>query len=333
MFMDTTEAIIVIVAAILFRPFIKPFIYTLTKLTKTEVDDKIVAAVANPLWFIVLLYAADYLLDKYVVWTYMGYVHQGIYALIAVLVGVIAARLARIIIFDVFGKAKVELDEKRKATALSAIFNIAAAVIWAAVVFYVLALFGVDIGPLLASAGILGLVVGLALKDPLENLFYGIVLALDPHFRVGDAVEINGIGGTVEEISLRNTKIRTWDGNLVMIPNSTIANSTITNYEFPNDDVRTAIVVGVSYDSDPEEVKNTLLEIAKNHPKVLDDPAPSVLFTEFGDSALIFKLLYWTKRADKWTVLDEMNTRILETFREKGIDIPFPIRTVYLRRE
>ncbi len=332
--MDTTEAIIVIVTAILFRPFIKPFIYTFTKFTKSELDDKIVEAVANPLWFIVLLYAADFLAGDYFgSWEYISYVHDSVYALIAILVAVISVRVAKIIIFDVFGHAKLEMDEKHKRTALSAIYNIAAALIWSLAAIYVLASFGINVGPILASAGIAGLVIGLALKDPLENLFYGLILAFDPHFRVGDAVSIGDVSGVVEDISLRNVRIRTWDGNLVMIPASQVANSTITNYEFPDDNVRTSIVVGVSYDSDPEEVKNTLLDVAKKHPKVLDDPAPSVLFTEFGDSALMFKLLYWTKRADKWAVLDEMNTAILQAFREKGIDIPYPITTVYLRKD
>ncbi|NPA76641.1 MAG: mechanosensitive ion channel family protein [Candidatus Diapherotrites archaeon] len=332
--MDTSEAILIVVLAILFRPFIKPFIYMIAKLTKSELDDKIIEASANPLWFIVLLYASDYLIREYWVWAYSNVVHTAILSVIAVLFAVLAARIIRIIIFDVFAKSKVQgIDEKNKVTALIVLYNIGIVVVATIALFYILTIWGVDIGPLLASAGIVGLAIGLALKDPLENMFYGIVLALDKNFRVGDAVQIGDISGVVEEIGLRNTKIRTWDGNLVLMPNAQVANSKITNYEFPDERVRTSIVIGVSYDSDPNVVKQTLLDVAKANDKVLDDPAPVVLFTEFGDSALMFKLLYWTKRADKWTTLDEMNTAILRAFSEKGIDIPYPITTVYLHRE
>ncbi len=333
--MDTLQALLLLGGAILFRIFLKPVIYSLTKLTKTDIDDKIVDAVTNPLWFIVLLVVADYFASDYIGWwRYEIYLHDALYSLVILLSAVIAVRLVGIAIFDVFGRQKIAtIDERHKNTALIVIHNISKAVIYAIAVLYIFSLWGIDIGPLLASAGIAGLVIGLALKDPLENTFYGIILALDPHFRVGDAVEVDGVSGTVEEISLRNTKIRTWDGNLVLIPNSQLANSKITNYEFPDERVRTAVVVSVSYDVDPTEVKETLLEIAKNNPHVLDDPEPTVLFTEMGDFALSFKLLYWTKRADKWTTLDEINTAIIKTFREKGIEIPYPIQTVYLKRE
>ena len=333
--MDTIQAMILLGGAILFRFILKPVIYSLTKLTKTDLDDKIVNAITNPLWLIVLFLVADYFVEAYLSWwPYENYLHDAIYSIIVALIAVIAARLAKIVIFDVFGRTKItDVDERHKTTALVVIHNIAVAVVAAMAVLYILSIWGIDIGPLLASAGIAGLVIGLALKDPLENMFYGIMLALDPHFRVGDAVDIEGVSGVVEEISLRNTRVRTWDGNLVMLPNSRVANAKITNYEFPDERVRTSIVIGVSYDSDPEVVKKTLLEIAKQNDKVLDDPEPAVLFTEFGDSALMFKLLYWTKRADKWTTLDEMNTAILKAFNERGIEIPYPITTVYLKRE
>ena len=333
--MDTTQALLLLGGAILFRLILKPVIYSLTKLTKTDLDDKIIDAVTNPLWFIVLFVVFDYFFETYLGgWAYAKYVHALNYSFIILLVAIIVKRLARIAIFDVFAKSKIRnVDERNKNTALIVMNNIAVALITTIAVLYILSLWGIDIGPLLASAGIAGLVIGMALKDPLENLFYGIILALDPKFRVGDAVDVGGVSGVVEEISLRNTKIRTWDGNLVLMPNSQVANSTITNYEFPDERVRTSIVIGVSYDADPEEVKQTLLEVAKKNEKVLDDPEPTVLFTEFGDSALMFKLMYWTKRADKWATLDEMNTAILKTFREKGIEIPYPITTVYLRKE
>ena len=327
--MDSFQALGLLAAAILFRIFLKPFLRTIASRTKTKLDDKILDAVTNPLWFIVLLFVLDFFVQQYVPNTY---VHNVIYTLIAVLVAVIVYRLAKILIFDVIGSSSPpHVDAKTKRTALLVLQNVTLAVVLVITLAYVFTLWGVNITPLLASAGIAGLAIGLALKDPLENLFYGVMLALDPAFRVGDIVDVDGTVGEVKEIGLRNTKILTFSGDIVTLPNSRIANSRVLNYHLPSDRVRVTIRIGVSYGSDPNEVKKTLEEIARSSEYVLDNPPPQALFMEYGDFALLFELRFWTSLPVKLLAIDDVNTKIWYTFKEKGIEIPFPIREIYLR--
>lgn len=327
--MDLYEALALLGFTIVFRLFLKPFLRRLALRTKTDLDEKIVDAVANPLWIIVLLLVAEYFLTVYGL---PSWVSRAGHSLIAILAATIAYRLLKIFLFDVVAKQRIQfLDERAQETALRAVHNMILAIIVFVTFAYILVLWGVNVTPLLASAGIAGLAIGLALKDPLENLFYGIFLALDPSFRVGDVVEINGTLGTVQDIGLRNTKIVTFNGDLVTLPNSAIARARIVNYHLPKDTVRVSIRVGASYDADPEEVKRILVETAKNSLYVLENPAPQALFIEFGDFALIYELRFWTKLSTKIAALDDVNTRIWKTFKEKGIEIPYPITTVYLR--
>ncbi len=332
--MNNIEALGLLVFAIFFRFLLKPVLRRLALRTETKLDDKILDAVTNPLWFAVVLFVFDYFLMRYFPNILL---HRLICTLIALFGTVILLRLARILIFDVLGGEATQrplrfIDERTRRTALKVMNNIATVLIVLFALAYILLIWGIDVSPLLASAGIAGLIIGLALKDPMENLIYGVILALDPSFRVGDVVEIDGTLGRVEEIGLRNTKIVTFSGDMVTVPNSVIANSRVLNYHLPSDRVRVSVRIGVSYDSDPELVKQTLIEIAKSSRYVLDRPAPEVLFLEYGDFALIFELRFWTRFEEKFKALDDVNTRIWKVFKEKGIEIPYPITEVYLRR-
>jgi len=328
--MNTWEAIVLLIFAILFRLFLKPFLRRLALKTRSTVDERIIDAVANPLWFIVLLAVADYFAYTYGAPAWVPLIGK---SLIAILSGVIAYRLVRILLFDVFAKRTSKLlDRRTRDTALRAMHNIFLVLIVFLVFAYLLVLWGVNVTPLLASAGIAGLAIGLALKDPLENFFYGIILAMDPSFRVDDIVDINGLVGTVYDIGLRNTKILTFSGDLVAIPNAEIARSKIINFHLPRETVRVVTRVGASYDADPERVKEILEKTAKSSKYVLDKPAPQALFIEYGDSALIYELRFWTKLQTRFEALDDVNTKIWKAFKENGIEIPYPIRTVYLRK-
>ncbi len=330
--MDNAQAIGLLVFALLFRLFLKPFLRVFAARTKTDLDDKILDAITNPLWIAVLLLVTDFFIREYVHDVWVGAIHKILYSLIAVFAGVIVVRLARIFIFDVFGRSRAKfIDEKTKRTALIVIYNLTLAAVAVIAVAYILTVWGVDVTPILASAGIAGLAIGLALKDPLENLFYGIVLAMDPSFRVGDIVEVDGTLGEVREIGLRNTELVTFSGDLVILPNSKIATSKIVNFHLPYEKVRLSIRVGASYDNDPEEVKNTLVEVAKDYPYTLDDPAPQAILVEFGDSAIIYELRVWVPLQRKIEALDWIQTRIWKVFRDRGIEIPYPITTVYLK--
>ncbi|NPA86486.1 MAG: mechanosensitive ion channel family protein [Candidatus Diapherotrites archaeon] len=319
---------VIIFLYIVLRPVYTRLLRRLISLTRTHIDDKLFSAVEKPIWFAILLF----LVDQAVSYIYYHPIIHGIFlTLTVILITLALIRAGKIVIFELFGPTRfLNVDEKIKTTALTVLSNIYTALIIFFAFIYVLSVWGVDITPLIASAGLMGIVLGMALKDPLENLISGILLLMDPPFRVGDIVRVGDTVGEVKEIGLRNTRILTFDGDLVTMPNSSIIKTSVENFHMPSEKVRVRIRVGVSYDSDPEEVKELLLEIARSHPHVLEDPAPQALFLEMGDFALLFELRAWTTLPYKMQVLSDLNTAILKTFREKGIEIPYPIQTVLL---
>jgi len=199
---------------------------------------------------------------------------------------------------------------------------------------------GVEITPILAALGVGGLAVALALQDTLSNLFAGFYISLAGQIRVGDYIKLDsGEEGYVLDITWRSTTIRALANNMVIVPNSKLAHAIVTNYHLPEKNMRVSIPVGVSYDSDPDEVERILLEVANEGaqeiPGLLAEPAPVVRFTPgFGDSSLNFTLICQVAEfGDQYAVQHELRKRILKRFRRAGIEIPYPIRTVYLRKQ
>jgi len=198
----------------------------------------------------------------------------------------------------------------------------------------ILAFWQINVTPLLASAGIAGVIVALAAKDTLGNFFGGISVFLDRPFRVGDYIVLNtGERGKVVDIGMRSTRILTRDDVLIAIPNSMIVNTKIVNESAPDPRMRVRIKVSVSYDCDVDHVKEVLLEVAGTNPLVLSEPQPRVRFRSFGDSWLEFELLCWTAYPkDKGRLIDELNTAIFKEFNASGMGFPMPARDIYVHQ-
>jgi small-conductance mechanosensitive channel len=203
-----------------------------------------------------------------------------------------------------------------------------------------LSVLGISITPLLTALGVGGLAVALALQDTLANLFAGIHILMEKSVRVGDFIKLEtGQEGYVEDITWRTTRVRMLPNNIVVIPNKNLAQSVVTNYYLPEKRMSLLIPVGVSYSSDPERVEQILVEEAKKAvgeiPGLLGDPEPFVRFIPgFGDSSLDFTLICQVKEfVDQYLAQHELRKRIVKRFKEEGIEIPFPHRTVYLREE
>jgi small-conductance mechanosensitive channel len=189
---------------------------------------------------------------------------------------------------------------------------------------------GVEIDKMLATAGVLTIAVGLAAQTSLSNVIAGLFLLLDRPFQVGDSVEIEARGGTIERISLLSTYLRTWDNLLVRWPNEVVMKATILNYVgYPARRVDTK--VGVAYGSDIAHARDVIAEAVGALPSVLLDPAPQVLAIQFLDSAIEIQARVWVPR----TEFLEARSRIVETIHDAlaaaGIEIPFPQRTVWHR--
>jgi small-conductance mechanosensitive channel len=215
----------------------------------------------------------------------------------------------------------------------TAIGSIARYIIVALGFIIILQTAGLDLSGLAVLAGALGIGIGFGLQNITTNFISGIIILLERPIKVGDRIQIEDVNGDVIAISLRATTIVTNDNIAVLVPNSEFVSSKVVNWSYTNRDVRFHVPVGVSYNSDPVLVRNTLLQAAENHPGVLKNPKPDVLFREFGDSSLNFDLRVWTREyTSRHGVLhSELNFTILELFRENGIEIPYPQRDVYVR--
>jgi small-conductance mechanosensitive channel len=197
----------------------------------------------------------------------------------------------------------------------------------------------IEITPYLTALGVGGLAVALALQDTLSNLFGGFYVTVAGQIRMGDYIRLNsGEEGYISDISWRSTTIRGLNNNLIIIPNANMAKATITNFNLPDKRTGVPIQVGVDYSCDPDRVESVLLDVARKAaaelPAILEDPAPVVRFSPgFGDSALQFTLTCQVAEfAEQFRVQHELRKRILKRFREEGIDMPFPTRTVYLKQ-
>lgn len=191
-----------------------------------------------------------------------------------------------------------------------------------------------DVTAFLAGLGILGFTIGFALQNIMQNFASGVILLIEQPFNVGDAVELNGYGGTVLTISLRTTEMRTFDGLIVMIPNADVLSNTITNYTRA-DRRRIELPVGVSYGSDPATAREIVLDAIKNVPGFMGDPAPMVVFHTFGGSSVDMSAYFWidTSKTNPFAAKDTAIELIKAALEKQGVEIPFPITTVYMQSE
>lgn len=185
---------------------------------------------------------------------------------------------------------------------------------------------GVNATTLAVFGGALGIGLGFGLQDVVKNFVAGLILLVERPIQVGDSIEVGDVVGDVTEIRARATVLRTGDDVYLIVPNSKLVSDTIVNRSFRQGRVREHIPVSVSPDSDPADVEAALLEAAAGSESILADPAPRVWFRGFGESALEFELLGWTSKMlhSSGELRSELNHRIYEALRSRGIEIPSP---------
>ena len=191
---------------------------------------------------------------------------------------------------------------------------------------------GISLQSLTVIIGALGVGIGFGLQNIVNNFASGLILLFERSIKVGDVVVVNGTWGTVRHLGLRATIIQTFANAEMIVPNSDLVSSTVNNWTMTNRRTRFTVKIGVAYGTDPELVKQVLLKIAEAHSNVLRDPAPGVVFTEFGDSSLNFELRCWVRDiANMWKTQDEVMYEIDKKFKENNISIPFPQRDLYIK--
>lgn len=303
--------------------------------TDTQIDDIIIKSFRVPsvYWSIAIgLYigvAVSELPAKYVF-----YLSKAIHVIVILSISFATANLSGKVFKNYIQKSNLPLPT----TGLA--YGMMKAVILIIGFLIVLSVMGISITPLITALGVGGLAVALALQDTLANLFAGIHILVEKSIRVGDFIRLEtGQEGYVEDITWRTTRIRMLPNNMVVIPNNKLSQSIVTNYYLPEKRMSFLISIGVSYSSDPEKVEKILVEEAKTAvgeiPGLLGEPEPSVRFIPgFGESSLDFTLVCHVREfTDQYPVQHELRKRIFKRFKEEGIEIPFPHRTVYLKKE
>ncbi|UCC67709.1 MAG: mechanosensitive ion channel family protein [Armatimonadota bacterium] len=334
---------ILVVAAILAalaRVIFVPILRKVTARTKTDLDDVILRALNRPIaWAILLagLYAALINLDF---WSakQLGFLRVG-----SKVAGTILVIYAALRVFNVIAQwytdVAVEKSPRPREVQAQAVVGrkVINILILVAGILIILQQMNQPIGPLVGALGLGGLAVALALQDTLSNLFAGVYMMVDRPVTVGDFIKLeSGEEGFVEEVGWRNTKVRMWANNIVVIPNSKLAQSVVTNYYLPQQELSVYISCGVAYDSDLEHVERVSVQVGKEVmervPGSAADWTPVVRFKEFADFSINFVVVLRVKDfAAQYLLGHEYVKALHRRFAEEGIEIPFPIRTVIMR--
>lgn len=245
---------------------------------------------------------------------------------IAILVfGRIAAGVIRSILKKMMIRSKVE------ATLTSFVASVSYVAMMAFVIIAALGKLGVQTTSFVAILGAAGLAIGLALQGSLSNFAAGVLMIIFKPFKVGDFIEGAGATGSVEEIGIFTTEIKSPDNKTIIIPNAALTSGNIINYS-AKETRRVDIVAGCSYDDNLDTVKSVLWEIIKEDERILTDPAPVVAVLELADSSVNFVVRPWVKTGDYWDVYFHLQETIKKRFDDAGITIPYPQQDVYLHK-
>ncbi len=191
---------------------------------------------------------------------------------------------------------------------------------------------GLDMSKFAILIGALGVGIGFGLQDLVNNVISGLILIFERPIQVGDVVNFTQIEGRVTNIGLRSSRIKTWQGSEIIVPNGHLVSNDVINWTFSDKMRRIEIKVGVEYGCDVNQVKDLLLSCAKSDYRIISVPEPAVIFRDFGESSLDFELRCWTKDFDLWfTISSELRFAINKIFAENKITIPFPQRDLYIK--
>ena len=256
--------------------------------------------------------------------TLVKYGFQALGGAVILAVGWVIANFVSKIVKNFLEKHHVDITVTKFLAMIAKIMVMAFAVLMA------LGKFGVEVTPLLAGLSVAGVGVGLALQGTLSNYAAGTSLIFTKPFKVGDIIEVAGVMGEVEDVSLGSTKLTRVDGVKVVVPNKHIIGEVIHNYSgLKCLDVK----VGISYESDLQKATDLVRGVIQKEEKVVRGKEPKIGISEFADSSVTLTVQLWCKQSDYLDVLFGINKGIFETFRMNGIEIPFPQRDVHFYSE
>jgi len=307
----------------------------ITSKTKSDLDDIILQKSNKPLTYIALLVSLIVALQDISFESGVGgIVFNILYTLLAVSSGYLVFHIVDISLMRVWKRISEQTESNIDDTIGQLVHEVLRITLILIIGIFILNIWGVEIGPFLAGLGIAGIAVALALQPTLANIFSGISIVLDGTFKVGDVIEVNGMSGEVYQISLRTSRIKSFDNEMIIIPNSVMAGSTVKNFFQPDISIRVNIEFGVEYRVDPEYIKRIILEDVEKIDIIDKEKDVQVIFLEMADSSLNFKVRFWVDDiAKKWPAHQEAITRVYRRLYKEGIGIPYPQSTVWMRDE
>lgn len=309
--------------------------------TETEIDDKVLEIILSriiALSSIVGIYLGIKELrygltsqnDNFL--NFLRYVDNTLYLVTVIILTTIVIRIVRTITSHTIQSIAEKNKQKDFHQTLSPLVNrIVTIVVIAFTAIVVLEHFNYSVTSLLTILGAGSLALGLAAQDTISNMISGFIIMIDRPFRVGDRIKIpTGEVGDIFEIGLRSTKILDFDNNMLIVPNNELIKTKIVNFAYPVNEIRVIVELGAAYGSDVAHVKQILLSAAKKHPLVLKEPTPEAFLMNFGESALVFRLVCRVATfQDQFVVSENLRVQIYEKFMELKITIPFPQRVIH----
>ncbi len=244
-------------------------------------------------------------------------------ALAIFFIGKLIIRLA------VGGLRKLMRKQSVEPTLETFICNLVRTALLVVVIIATIGALGIETTSFIAIFGAAGLAVGLALQGSLSNFASGVLIVLFRPYKVGDFIEAAGISGSVEQVQILTTILKTGDNKQIIVPNSQIMDSIITNYS-ANDTRRIDLVIGVGYDDDLDKARTTIKELIAADERILIEPAATIAVSELGDSSVNFVVRPWAATSDYWAVRFDLIEAIKKRFDQDGISFPFPQRDVHL---
>jgi len=329
------KSILILVGAFIVAQIVdlvlRKYVKRLTEKTKSDVDDIILSMLTKPLYLIIILGGLYFSLKAASIFApYASWIDR-IFFIFAVLI--IALLVSRVFTFLISHWLKVQKRFEKTPQVITKVVNI---IVYIIALMMILSYFNVEISPLIATLGLGGLAVGLALQNTLSNFFAGLHIISDRPVNVGDYIELEGgsVKGYVTDIGWRSTRVRTLPNTMVVVPNAKLAESTIVNNSLPQKEMSLVVQCGVDYGSDLKKVERVTIDVAKNIQKTVEgavkDHKPFIRFHTFADSNINFSIiLRIEKYVDKYRVRHEFIKALKARYDKEKIEISWPVRKVY----
>lgn len=311
----------------------KVYLKRITEKTRTDIDDIMLKIITRPLYITMIFIGLFFALKSLnILKPYENTLNSVFFILAAILVAWILAKILKVLIGRWF---KVQKKFEKTPQVLNKIISV---VIYLIAILIILDHFNIEITPLIATLGLGGLAVGLALQNTITNFFAGLHIISDKPINVGDFIELeNNISGYVDDIGWRSTRIRTLPNTIVIVPNSKLAESTITNDSLPEQEMAALVQVGVDYKSNLEKVEKITIDVARKIQKTIPGAVknfdPFIRYHTFGDSNINFTVILRVEKfVDKYLVIHEFIKELKERYDKEKIEISWPVRKIYRGR-